>query len=118
VRTFLYLIWAVGPIFGYAGPPDWTDSHIEERTTHEDSSSQQARGGRFGDRDRRGHVGDGKGAVHAALQEGGAGRDVILGADDDNAGNTIIQPPDVQAKQHLDNTDLILGAKEDDLLIA
>ena len=58
------------------------------------------------------------GSVHAALQEGsGGGQDVIFGADDDNAGNTVVQPADVAAKQHLDNTDLILGGSRADLLV-
>jgi len=57
------------------------------------------------------------GSVHAALQDGGGGRDVIFGADDDNAANTQVQPADVAAKQHLDNTDLILGGAREDLLV-
>ena len=56
-------------------------------------------------------------SVHAALQQGGGGRDVIFGADDDNADNAREQPADVQAKQHLDNTDLVIGGGKDDLLI-
>jgi RTX calcium-binding nonapeptide repeat (4 copies) len=57
------------------------------------------------------------GSVHAALQEGGAKRDVIFGADDDNAGNTAVQPDGVDAKQHLDNTDVLLGSTQGDLLV-
>jgi hypothetical protein len=57
------------------------------------------------------------GSVHAALQAGGGGQDVILGTDDDNANNTAVQPAGVAAKQHLDNTDLILGGPRADLLI-
>jgi hypothetical protein len=57
------------------------------------------------------------GSVHAALQQGGGGKDVIVGADDDNAANERVQPAGVQAKQHLDNTDLLIGGAKDDLLI-
>jgi hypothetical protein len=57
------------------------------------------------------------GSVHAALQQGGGGQDVIFGADDDNADNTAVQPADVAAKQHLENTDLILGGPRADLLV-
>ena len=57
------------------------------------------------------------GSVNAALQTGGGGQDVIFGADDDNADNTAIQPADVAAKQHLENTDLILGGPRGDLLV-
>jgi len=57
------------------------------------------------------------GSVHAALQEGGGGHDVILGADDDNAANAAVQPADVAAKQHLDNTDVIVGGGRADLLV-
>lgn len=53
----------------------------------------------------------------AALQIGSGGRDVLIGADNDNAANTFIQPPAVAAKQHLDNTDVIAGDSRDDLLI-
>jgi hypothetical protein len=53
----------------------------------------------------------------AALQLGGAARDVLIGKDNDNADNTFIQPAGVAAKQHLDNTDLLHGGNRSDLLI-
>lgn len=53
----------------------------------------------------------------AALQIGGGGRDVLIGRDNDNATNAFIQPAAVAAKQHLDNTDVVLGGGRDDLLI-
>jgi hypothetical protein len=57
------------------------------------------------------------GSVHAALQVGTNNRDVIVGADDDNAANTAVQPEGVTAKQHLDNTDVLLGRPQGDLLV-
>ena len=56
-------------------------------------------------------------AAGAALQVGAGGRDVLIGKDNDNATNTFIQPPDVTAKQHLDNTDILRGGASGDLLI-
>jgi hypothetical protein len=53
----------------------------------------------------------------AALQLGGAARNVLIGKDNDNANNTFIQPAGVAAKQHLDNTDLLRGGNRGDLLI-
>jgi hypothetical protein len=54
----------------------------------------------------------------AALQMGRTfARNVIVGADNDNAANTFIQPANVAAKQHLDNTDVLLGGLRGDLLI-
>lgn len=53
----------------------------------------------------------------ASVEQGSPGSDVLVGADNDNAGNTAIQPPDVTAKQHLDNTDVLRGAGGKDLLI-
>jgi hypothetical protein len=54
----------------------------------------------------------------AALQVGGTfARNVLVGADNDNATNTFIQPANVAAKQHLDNTDVLLGGQRGDLLI-
>ena len=44
----------------------------------------------------------------AALQAGQTfARNVLVGADNDNAANTFIQPANVTAKQHLDNTDVL-----------
>ncbi|MEI2777199.1 MAG: hypothetical protein V9G19_14750 [Tetrasphaera sp.] len=48
---------------------------------------------------------------------GTPGRDVHIGADNDNANNAFIQPPGVTAKQHMDNTDVLFGRGGDDLLI-
>jgi hemolysin type calcium-binding protein len=53
----------------------------------------------------------------AALQLGSAARDVIFGRDNDNAENTFIQPAGVAAKQHLDNTDVVLGGSRGDVLV-
>jgi hypothetical protein len=53
----------------------------------------------------------------AALQLGHGGRDVLIGKDNDNAANTFIQPADVTAKQHLDNTDVLRAGAAGDLLI-
>jgi hypothetical protein len=53
----------------------------------------------------------------AALQAGSAARDVLFGRDNDNAENTFIQPAGVAAKQHLDNTDVLLGGGRGDVLI-
>lgn len=57
------------------------------------------------------------GVAGAAVQTGSVFRDVLVGADDDNAANTFIQPVGVAAKQHLDNTDVQLGGPNADLLI-
>lgn len=48
---------------------------------------------------------------------GTPGKDVHIGADNDNADNPFIQPPGVVAKQHMDNTDVLFGRGNDDLLI-
>ena len=54
----------------------------------------------------------------AALQAGQTfARNVLVGADNDNAANTFIQPANVTAKQHLDNTDVLVGGLRGDLLI-
>ena len=42
---------------------------------------------------------------------------MLVGADNDNATNTFLQPANVTAKQHLDNTDVMLGGAWPDLLI-
>ena len=55
--------------------------------------------------------------AQAALQRGGTAGDVIIGRDNDNAANTFIQPANVAAKQHLDNTDVLEGNAGGDLLI-
>jgi RTX calcium-binding nonapeptide repeat (4 copies) len=53
----------------------------------------------------------------ASVEIGTGGKDVLTGADNDNAANTDIQPDGVTAKQHLDNTDLLKGKAGRDLLI-
>jgi Ca2+-binding RTX toxin-like protein len=54
----------------------------------------------------------------AALQVGRAfAKNVLVGADNDNGTNAFIQPANVSAKQHLDNTDVLLGGIRPDLLI-
>jgi hypothetical protein len=53
----------------------------------------------------------------AFVAPGTAGKDVTFGADNDNAANAFIQPPGVAAKQHMDNTDVLFGRGNDDLLV-
>jgi Ca2+-binding RTX toxin-like protein len=56
-------------------------------------------------------------ASTALVAPGTAAKDVTFGADNDNAANPFIQPPGVTAKQHMDNTDLLFGRGNDDLLV-
>jgi RTX calcium-binding nonapeptide repeat (4 copies) len=53
----------------------------------------------------------------AALQYAGKASRVVLGADNDNGDNTFIQPAGVAARQHLENTDVLLGSRYSDLLV-
>jgi hypothetical protein len=53
----------------------------------------------------------------AALQEGGPGRQVQIGQDDDNIDNAIIHPPGTVANQSLNNTDILLGGNGNDVQI-
>ena len=55
--------------------------------------------------------------LHAALEEGKTGAEVLIGADDDNLNNTAIQPPNTPANQSLNNTDILLGGLGNDVLI-
>ena len=61
--------------------------------------------------------------VQAALQEGGfdgvcGGRsDILIGQDNDNVDNLLIQPPDTAANQSLNNTDVLVGEGGCDILI-
>jgi RTX calcium-binding nonapeptide repeat (4 copies) len=55
--------------------------------------------------------------LHAALEEGGTGAQVLIGADDDNLNNPAIQPPNTPANQSLNNTDILLGGLGNDVLI-
>jgi hypothetical protein len=56
-------------------------------------------------------------AAQAALQVGGNDNDMLVGQDNDNAANRFLQPEGVTAKQHLDNTDILLGGSGGDLMI-
>ena len=55
-------------------------------------------------------------AAVATMAPGTPAKDVTAGLDNDNAANTFIQPPGVVAKQHMDNTDVLFGRGNDDLL--
>jgi hypothetical protein len=55
--------------------------------------------------------------VNAALVRGGDGNDILWGRDNDNAANAFIQPAGVSAKQHMDNTDVLLGSGNGDVMI-
>jgi len=66
----------------------------------------------------------GAGWVHlgeAANQVGGSGHEVLVGRDDDNVNNPDIQPPSVPSppgpNQSLNNTDLQVGGRGNDILI-
>ena len=66
----------------------------------------------------------GAGWVHlgeAANQVGGPDHEVLVGRDDDNTNNPLIQPPDVPSppgpNQSLNNTDLQVGRRGNDILI-
>lgn len=53
----------------------------------------------------------------ATVVPGTAGNDVTVGFDNDNAQNRFIQPLGVAAKQHMEDTDVLLGRDGDDLLV-
>ena len=53
----------------------------------------------------------------ATVVPGTAGNDVTVGLDNDNAQNRFIQPLGVVAKQHMEDTDVLLGREGDDLLV-
>lgn len=55
--------------------------------------------------------------AHALVIPGTSGNDVSVGTDTDNAANTFIQPLGVVAKQHMDNTDVLIGRGGGDLLV-
>jgi hypothetical protein len=55
-------------------------------------------------------------AATATVAPGTPARDITRGLDNDVATNTFIQPPGVQAKQHMDATDVLFGRGNDDLL--
>jgi hypothetical protein len=53
----------------------------------------------------------------AIADPGTPGKDVHIGADNDNASNPFIQPPGVIAPQHMNDTDLLFGRGNADLLV-
>jgi hypothetical protein len=55
--------------------------------------------------------------VEAALQQGNFRPNVLIGRDDDNVNNPIIQPAGVTANQSLNNADIQLGGSGNDVLI-
>jgi hypothetical protein len=59
--------------------------------------------------------------AEAAIQTGGSDHEVLIGRDDDNVNNPDIQPPDVPSppgpNQSLNNTDLQVGGRGNDILI-
>jgi hypothetical protein len=55
--------------------------------------------------------------TQAALVDGGAGPEVLIGRDDDNVDNPVIQPDGVEVNQSLDNTDIIWGETGNDVVI-
>src|SRR3954469_19215653 len=55
--------------------------------------------------------------LFASLEEGGAGAQVLIGKDNDNINNPLIQPAGVAANQSLNNTDILSGGAGPDVLI-
>ena len=55
-------------------------------------------------------------AVLATVNVGSPGDDVTFARDTDNASNTFIQPPGVDAVQHLSDSDVVFGRLGDDLV--
>ncbi len=55
--------------------------------------------------------------TEAALMEGGGRTQVLIGRDDDNQSNPIIQPGGTAANQSLNNTDVQVGGGGNDVLI-
>ena len=53
----------------------------------------------------------------AISDPGTPGKDVHIGADNDNAANAFTQPPGVAAPQHMNDTDLLFGRANADLLV-
>lgn len=56
-------------------------------------------------------------AAHAAFQEGTDAPDVLIGADNDNVDNPVIQPGDSDVDQSVNNTDIQEGRGGNDVLI-
>ena len=57
------------------------------------------------------------GISQAALIEAGKGPQVLVGSDDDNLANAVIQPAGTAANQSLNNTDVLEGGQGNDVLI-
>ncbi|MGH9869024.1 MAG: hypothetical protein ACREAA_12765 [Candidatus Polarisedimenticolia bacterium] len=55
--------------------------------------------------------------TRAALIEGSNTADVLIGPDDDNLNNPVIQPPGTAANQSLENADVLLGKAGNDIII-
>jgi hypothetical protein len=55
--------------------------------------------------------------VQAGFEDGGSGAQVLIGPDDDNLNNPLIQPAGVAANQSLNNTDIQHGGSGNDVLI-
>jgi len=55
--------------------------------------------------------------IQAAYLVGTGRSDILIGSDDDNQDDSEIQPEGVTANQSLNNTDVLLGGRGDDLLI-
>jgi Ca2+-binding RTX toxin-like protein len=55
--------------------------------------------------------------LYAGLEEGDAGAQVLIGKDNDNTNNPLIQPAGVAANQSLNNTDILSGGSGPDVLI-
>jgi hypothetical protein len=62
-------------------------------------------------------VGGLAGVADAAFINARAGRDVVIGPDNDNLNNSLIQPPGTAANQSLNNTDIQRGGGGNDVLI-
>lgn len=55
--------------------------------------------------------------AYADFVDGRGGRDILIGKDNDNNGNALIQPAGTAANQSLNNTDIQLGGSGNDVLI-
>jgi hypothetical protein len=56
-------------------------------------------------------------SAQAAFIQGRSASEVLIGADDDNLDNPVIQPEGVEADQSLSNTDVIAAGKGNDVVI-
>jgi hypothetical protein len=55
-------------------------------------------------------------SLHASLEQGGLGAQVLIGADDDNINNPAIQPSPPPPDQSLSNADVLVGGASNDVL--